>query len=455
MGLDLKLRVTESGGTRGPQGPAAPEQTYVMPVRLRREWIRHGAHQGNDVVLDFPGRRRLELDEDARTYTETSLYASLGNRHFELPNREHIRSVIAAGGGDASDFEPVIAEHQLAVLDKARNRTIAGAKSSRGSGLGGRLRSMFSKPERSDISVESEQGYTVYVTDTGRRLLSYSDDGVDAEPDRVRQFVRFLRYRFNGHPLILERIASAGRIPRELRYWARQPIGFLLSNVTLRVEAMETVPDDALRLDGLRRVLAPTETPQLDSVLERVLLGDVPDSQEVAARRKQEAREAVDADRMFESVLALLSLTLETDVALPGLGDALQSLDEPHVQRMRDALTTQPGSKEEARAVAETYVELQQAAGRWAYVLKTFEAASRRALGEKEKARDLLLAALQANPFLTGAYKDLGDLYLQGFQMHVAWMCWEAARKISPGHRLMKDIDELEAMLAAEHPEYL
>ncbi len=32
--------------------------------------------------------------------------------------------------------------------------------------------------------------------------------------------------------------------------------------------------------------------------------------------------------------------------------------------------------------------------------------------------------------------------------------CWEAARRIAPKHRLLKDVTAMEEMLASAHPEY-
>ncbi|OJT18996.1 hypothetical protein BO221_36360 [Archangium sp. Cb G35] len=453
MGLDLKMDITESGGKTGPDGAQpVPERTYGLQVRLRRDWVGFREATGSETVLDFARRRRLTIDEGARTYVDESLYSEACFRHFELPNREYIRSVVAAGGGDTSQFEPILVEHQLAVLDKARGRTIAEPKASRSNKLSGFLRSVFaSKP--SDISVESEQGHTVYATASGRRLFSHADDGPESAPEMSRRFTQFLRYLYMGHPLILERLASACLIPRELRYQVREPFGLPRSDVTLRLGAVADVPDNGIALDGYRRVVDSGETLP-SGFIERVMSGAVPDSQEVMARRIKEAGHSVDDGRILESVLTLLELHLEAGVSLPGMGESLQRETDPHVRQLRDALGRRPGSKEEARIVLASLLGLRKAAGQRAHVLMTFEAAHHRALGEPEQARELLLQALEVNPFLTGAYKDLGDLYVRDYKPREAWLCWEAARRIAPAHKLLEDVRAMEEMLAAEHPEY-
>ncbi|MCY1021124.1 hypothetical protein [Pyxidicoccus sp. MSG2] len=226
MGLDLRLQVTESGGRPRPDAPPVPDQTHEVQVRLRRGWIGYRESEIHDVLLDFARRRRVMVDEGARTYVESSLYAPVCARHFELSNIEHVRSVIAAGKGDTSDFEPIIMEHQLAVFDKARRRTLTESAAPKKTGLGGLLRSVFSGSKKpGDLTVQSDSGQTVYATAEGRRLLAHSTDGTDVEPDMGRQFVKFLGYRYGGHPLILERLASASRVPSEIQYSARMMSG--------------------------------------------------------------------------------------------------------------------------------------------------------------------------------------------------------------------------------------
>ncbi|MFP2956364.1 hypothetical protein ACLEPN_00665 [Myxococcus sp. 1LA] len=455
MGLDLSFQVTESGGRNKPDAPPVPERTYVTQVRLRSDWVGYREPEEHEVLLDFTRRRRIQLDAEEMAYTDESLYADVCFRHLELPNREYIRSVIAAGEGDSSDFEPVIMEHQLAVLDKTRGRTLADGTAPRRTGLGGLLWSVFSGPNKpSDITTKSEAGHTVYATAEGRRLFAYSDDGTRVEPDLGRRFVQFLRYRYHGHPLILERLVSEGRVPREIQYSAKEMRGFPRSTVTLRLQSANVVPDNRIPLDGYRCVVRGRPGLPDDATLERVTLGTAPDSTQVREQRHRDAKESADAGRMLESVLAFFELTLQTGESVPGLGEAIQRIPDEDVRRFREVMLHPPSDKAAASAMASSLVELRAAAGRHAHVLKSFEAGARRTLGEPQEARALLLQVIEANPFFTGAYKDLGDLCVAAWDMGAAWQCWDAARFIAPAHHLLKDVGALEAMLAAEHPEY-
>jgi hypothetical protein len=184
------------------------------------------------------------------------------------------------------------------------------------------------------------------------------------------------------------------------------------------------------------------------------MLGEIPDAQEVARQRKVEGLEALEGGRKLESVLALLELTLQTADPLPGLGDILRREPDVTVRRLLEVLADPSGGSLEARAAVATLVQLRAAAGPRQHVLMSFESGHRERLGETRQAADLLARALAANPFLTVAYKDLGDLFFRQRDMQGAWLCWEAARRIAPDHPVLKSVDQLEADLARAHPEY-
>jgi hypothetical protein len=65
-----------------------------------------------------------------------------------------------------------------------------------------------------------------------------------------------------------------------------------------------------------------------------------------------------------------------------------------------------------------------------------------------------MTAALRVNPLLVSVYKDLGDLYLGGYRTRKAWTCWEAARRIAPGHALLAPVRTIEETLRKAHPDY-
>ena len=88
------------------------------------------------------------------------------------------------------------------------------------------------------------------------------------------------------------------------------------------------------------------------------------------------------------------------------------------------------------------------------YMLDLFIANDRASLGDRKTARDGLIAVLQAHPFVAGAYKDLGDNLLMSYDASNAWRCWDLGRRIAPGYQNFKAVNQFEANLATQHPEY-
>lgn len=64
------------------------------------------------------------------------------------------------------------------------------------------------------------------------------------------------------------------------------------------------------------------------------------------------------------------------------------------------------------------------------------------------------MAALTANPYIVGAWKDLGDLYFNEYNTRDAWRCWDLARELLPTHGLLKTVGEFEQNLLNTYPEF-
>jgi tetratricopeptide (TPR) repeat protein len=459
MSLDLRLTVEESGRAK-PDRSRASGRVYETRVQLRPGWIRYGdGASGRDVVVDFARRRRLQIDTAARTFVDLSLYAVVASRAIELPNRAHIRSVLEAGRANPSqmtNFDPVVSEHMLSVLSDEQRRTIRDLDAAARSGIRARLRARLGGKARADIQSERDGGQIVHsATVAGRRLLSYAVDGVHVEPAMVRCFTRFLRYAWGGHPLILDRIAAGGRIPREIRWSALRLEGSPGDEVALRVDAVDAAAESQLDLEGHQRSLRVADAAkEFGPALEKAIVGESPDADEVTRRRKAEAREAMEGGRQLEFALSLFELTLQTADPLPDLGAFLGYEPDVNVVRLLGMLNAASADDTGKREAINTLVDLRELAGKHRHVLLAFEAAQRAYLGERTKAIELFAEVLAVNPFLTVAYIDLGNCFFSSFDTETAWLCWDAARRIAPHHPVLQQIDQLEAGLAKAHPEY-
>ena len=97
---------------------------------------------------------------------------------------------------------------------------------------------------------------------------------------------------------------------------------------------------------------------------------------------------------------------------------------------------------------------LRARAGARGYLLNAFEAPVRRSLKQNDVARGILADLLSVNPRVTGAWKDLGDLYLTAWDFDRAWACWQRARQLSPSFPTLKDVAAVEQRLEGAHPQY-
>jgi hypothetical protein len=197
MSLNVKMTADKAGGT-APDGSTVAGQKQEAELWVQRDSVDHVMRDGLETVIDFSRRRIIEIDRGAGTYVDSSLHADIALRHLESPNRQHVWSVIQAGGGDASGFSPIMTEHQLSVLGTKRATTIADLPDARVKGTGGWLRSMLARTPRSDISVELRDSDVVFTSESGRVLVSYAREGFDAGPDLMHRFALFLRLTYGG-----------------------------------------------------------------------------------------------------------------------------------------------------------------------------------------------------------------------------------------------------------------
>jgi len=68
---------------------------------------------------------------------------------------------------------------------------------------------------------------------------------------------------------------------------------------------------------------------------------------------------------------------------------------------------------------------------------------------------ELYIKALQQNPYMTGVWVNLGDLYYRTMRMEKAWNCWSAAFALQRNHPALDPIKERNQLLSKSFPEYL
>ncbi len=254
--------------------------------------------------------------------------------------------------------------------------------------------------QRSKLAV---QGSGFRVGDL--QVFRFDEKGSELSVADAAGFVRYLRYFKGGHPVALRALQARRVAPAEIGM-VSGPFQSMQTTLRVRVVPVEQAP--AASLHGLRKVPAPAS---------RMLPQDL----------------AGAAFRIGEASFAEISRNVE------GGG------------RRAEELIAQ------GKAAAGFYAALAAArarAGEEARILAVFEANHHLALGRAPQAAELFAGALRANPYLAGAWKDLGDLLFRQWEPGAAWTCWDAGRRIAPRFANLEAIGQFEQRLLRDLPEF-
>jgi tetratricopeptide (TPR) repeat protein len=397
---------------------ASAEQT--LRVTLGRNYVSMD-EKDTRMIIDFEKRRVFNLKLGEKTYVEASLFAPVGFADMELQNRLRLHAVLDAAKVDTSTMTPALVEHLFSLQAAGQNTVIDGTR---------------------------ENGATVYRWQ-GKELLAISDKSQPLPLGYQPQLWRWMRHRIGGHPKIYAAMDSRTGVPEMLKM-LRPDIAEKI--ITLRLASVTNGPDVPYSLAGFTRA-EPTREPlrTLEKVGTLARSGfDARTDAAVAARNASAAQ-----DRIFDSLLAHLSLTV-----------SIKDAGNDWLAAARDRIAVDPDSRAVLAALGATTAEQQtkgigtlgalraKTSSPHAYMLDLYAANLHVMLRQPAEAQKLFLAALSANPHLTGAWFDLGKLYFNTFRTEEAWNCWDTARAINPDHPLVRDVGELERKIMAAHPEF-
>lgn len=396
-----------------------PDDTVTSQVLLDARSI-SVTTPGRTAVFDFASRRRYDVDLKAGTYVDYSLFDTVGFRVMEVQSRANLRKMLAAAKIDAPAFDPVFDEQSLSISSQA----------------GRALTEAFDGAD------------TVFSVD-GKALLRFGAGGAPVGADYAAAFTRYLRYQFGGHPLVLAKLASLGRVPDKFVMYYREVGGS--QTRTFTISGLK--PWSAPVYDLVRYKERIGGADEIDQLLDRARATRAPTD---ADRIKFEAQQdAAFADkRGLDAMLGAVEWSLMTGAQMKPFSPDRQALlqSDPAVRTVSGAM--QPRDKAGLSAAAQVMKTMQAQTMSKRHVLQLFDANDRIQLGERAAALPLYASVLRANPALAGAYKDMGDALIVGFDMPRGWRSWDQGRRIAPQLNLFEAVNEFEQKLAREHPEY-
>jgi hypothetical protein len=407
-----------------PVGPPAPE---AVTVGLARDYVYEVYKGGNALYIHFPSRRIVDLYLGEKTFVDASLYGNVAFRVNELINRRAMGEAMkAAELREVSDqlFDRFRAESELS------------------------LRSPVDKVPLTDSSfqyVPLGRGWSVVYG--GETVVRFVPSTVRV-PERFRRAYRhFLTYWCAIHPLVRDKILATGVLPETLAF-VRPVVREKYLN-TLRLRSTATSPQEWA---GVPRDYAPRYDPKdpLDRILQafEARRSTPPDTSR--ATLIQFVDGALKRGRVLDAYLGWWEHTAMTgDMA----EDVRRWIVDTRSPQLRPFIGHGKMSPEDTQAWVKDIQATDRKGLTKGYVLDALCGGLLAELGRGREAADLLVKALEANPFLDICYPALGGCYMAWFDTAKAWQCYDTARRVNPRSRFLDGVRDLEARLARDFPE--
>lgn len=414
-------KVPAAGATASSQPLQPSDKTFPLLVTLGHQYLIVEA-EGTRTIYDFERLRILRIDLSNAKYSDDSLYSDIGFRALEFQNRIMLGSMLQTGKLPVNPIEPALVEQLFSMSNPKGDTQI--------------------EQRRAESDLEFFWGK--------QKLMSVSDKTQELPPGYQSEYWRFLRYYAGGHPKNYTALTSVKGVPRK--------ISFVLTNMgtetrEIVLNSIGSAADTPYSRDGLDR--APHDQEPYNTLQ---LLG--PDAAARLAERVDAAAKARDAamaqGQVLDAVLTNMSILImsgEGASVAPWLAqhrDAIQSNELAHSL----SGNLEPRDQAGAQKSLQILNELHNQSGSAGYVLDVFQGNILLSSGDPKAGAAHLIAALSANPYLLGAWKDLGGFYYQSYQTDKAWTCWDAARRVNPQHPMLLRITEMERQLRAAFPEF-
>jgi len=399
------------------------KETFPLKVTLGEHYLT--TETNNSVtVYDFLRDREYLLDRDHHTFQEFSLYSDVGFRVLEFFNRVNLRAMAKAGNLDLKQMDLAQIEQLFSLTADASDTVIDSAK---------------------------VDGTTQYSS-KHNLLMVVSNKTKPLPAAYQHEYWRFMRYYVGGHPAIYEALGAVSGVPLVVVVELHDRDA---EKRTLELQSIKSTPEKTYSLEGYERT-PPLKEPFVSAAL---VTADAPaavDLRYAEARRVRDAAYAR-ADN-FGALLAYDEMSLSTGVGEPEwlrmAHDRL--IADPVTRRLNDATSLgSPGVHDPAAQshALEDFEALRALKPDYIDVLDVFEGNLRITMRD-EKGRELLFDALKLNPYLTGAWHDLGDTYYRAFRLQEAWTCWDTARRIAPTNPMMKQVNQLEQAFRSKNPQF-
>jgi hypothetical protein len=425
----LTYAYSEQKQTDSPKGDAPPKhEVRAFPVTIilgSQYLIAKGDRQ--ETVYDFRSRRIIRLNLVNNLYSDRSLYSDIGFRVSELVNRMGIDAALKAT--------------KLGVQGRFDNESCLSLEMPPG----------FRQTEPDPVIERTKLGATGWeFCHDGHAAVEFVPAIAQIPGLFYRRFGGFLRHECCIHPEIIREITASGQIPQRLvvrwHYWTVSTTSsFELTSVAYAEKDSTVLPTDAT-----------PETPSgaLGRVLALVRDEGRSTHRPTRSEAGQFADQAIAEKKYLDAGLALIEYGLQSGEQPADEMRAHSKEFQGDESWRRYLASFDQSTKEACQNSLKVNGTLDRTKLKKGYMLDLQRADLLMQVGHAKEAEELFLHVLEANPFLTGVYHDLGQLYCKEFEQSTAWVCFDTGRMLYPSHPIMRDIDALEQRLRHDFPEY-
>ncbi len=450
---------------------------YKMSVEIGEGHFGY-IQNGNKHIFDFVNRRIVKLDLSRKIFSDDSLYADIAYRTCEFKNRLLIGSVLSAGGIDENPMPPVFLEHKFSLPHDSNMSESSETLESPAAPENffrqylarllswickvtpvfrkwmpaqvGSSNSFSRKRLTLEISETKEDG-VVYFRAADEDLLSYSRTGHQVSREEKKRFIRFFRYIFGGHPLIIEKLAADNTIPKSI--WIHH-YDFRHEKSILTLSSIKTNTGKPFSLKGYRPGILPNDAAPISVLLHRIKNAGREDFNHHLSTLLSNADDYFRKGNYLDAILAYLEYNLSTGLPLPETYWEHKEVMEQNenVKALLGAM--EQSSKADGEISYNIFKALEEKAVHQKHLFNIFKGTTQMRIGNHSKAAVLFYKALEAAPHVTGVYKDLGGVFFGKYEMVLAWRCWDLGRSISPTQKMLEDVTEYECKLSSMYPEF-
>jgi hypothetical protein len=407
--------------------PEAKTTTETTTVGLGGHYLSLQS-AGRKTIYDLRSKRIIRINLGRSEYYEESLFADVGFRVAELQNRLRISDAMNEAKIDKSRIP----------YDRFQQESLFSMQ----------LPAQDVAADPHEIKVEVSDGAMTFLRN-GQWVVRVTPSKHALPEPAAGQFVRFLAIGCKIHPQIRRKIIEAGRVPEKMEYRAFNPPHAY--TITMAFQKMTESDGEDLPIGKEFRLAADADGPLSDILAELKRRETPPTRGEAEAF----ARSALDEKKYLDAMLA--AVEYQTQSGEPRL--EIMTEIGPHARtdpqlRLYVEGVLSANNPQAAAAGLRGLDAIDRAGLKKGYVIDITRANALMTLKRPNEARDLFLAVLKCNPFIAGAYKDLGELYAEGFGMSLAWKCWDIGRGIYPNHPLLQEINKREQWLQERLPDF-